>query len=866
MGITIEKITVKNCGPIKDFNQKLKRINLIYSKNEGGKSLLVEFIIRSIFRNKNDWGYLREVGEGKVTILGIEKNPIDFSPSSKKKLEDFIKKDERGLPISLVKLLVVKEGETEIVRNNKAGINKETIKDLLSFSKILDNIENKIKFASGVEIEGKEIHINKKCGIGKNYHEKCEELQEIERVLENLNREFEQGTIKDLKLKEEVLRQEKDLLLKAKRFKAYKLQKEIEELEKELNKFSEIENLDTFLNEYEKYKNQYDNLKNEVEEIAKQTDKIQELEEKKNQLLKAKYYLAFKLRNEIKNKENLLKEIPEEEIDEVKENVSRYQDKKQEAQVKREKVEELKEKSKDYEWLKVARENYDRFIRTTKINNFIIWIITFYLAGMTSILLNYKWVGLPLLLLSGILGVYYFKKVLIKYKIKLELENIKSEFRCRFKEELQSITQLDFHLEQQKKYYNQLEVLEEQLNELEKEIKFYLNKIQEGFKRIKIDNLSETDWNIKLMEIKNEKDKLKKEIELLQNQLFTLKVNESDYILQDPGIEYNEKELTKIENELFMLYNLKKQEENKIKELENLESKLKKIKNEIENIFKNLTGKKINELEWNSTFNELKNECEKVKKQINKKRGELEGLGITHSEYIKDDPGKEFSSLELEEVEKELEKITQKIKDEEEKFTKLKTQLIKITDLDLSSHWNELINGLYVKLEEVQKEWKEIKAEIIAGKIVYDIIQKFRLEEDKKLTEGLNSPEIKDMINKLTKRYICLNLGSAEVTILDNYNEFKLEDLSTGAREQVMLALRIGFLKRLFKQDSAFLILDDAFQHSDYEKRPILVKTLHELATLGWQIIYLTMDDNIKDLFNEEFKKWNEEYLFIHLL
>jgi len=50
------------------------------------------------------------------------------------------------------------------------------------------------------------------------------------------------------------------------------------------------------------------------------------------------------------------------------------------------------------------------------------------------------------------------------------------------------------------------------------------------------------------------------------------------------------------------------------------------------------------------------------------------------------------------------------------------------------------------------------------------------------------------------------------------------------------------------------LILDDAFQHSDYVKRPILVKTLFQLANDGWQIIYLTMDDHIRDLFRETSK------------
>jgi Uncharacterized conserved protein len=68
------------------------------------------------------------------------------------------------------------------------------------------------------------------------------------------------------------------------------------------------------------------------------------------------------------------------------------------------------------------------------------------------------------------------------------------------------------------------------------------------------------------------------------------------------------------------------------------------------------------------------------------------------------------------------------------------------------------------------------------------------------------------------------------IFVSDGVNEFSLADLSTGAREQVLLALRIAFLKKLLKNQSCFLILDDAFQHTDYDRRPLVVDTLVELA------------------------------------
>jgi uncharacterized protein YhaN len=83
---------------------------------------------------------------------------------------------------------------------------------------------------------------------------------------------------------------------------------------------------------------------------------------------------------------------------------------------------------------------------------------------------------------------------------------------------------------------------------------------------------------------------------------------------------------------------------------------------------------------------------------------------------------------------------------------------------------------------------------------------------------------------------------------------FKVAELSTGAKEQTLLALRLGIALYLLKQDRMFLILDDAFQHSDWIRRDGLVDQFVDLASQGWQILYFTMDDHIRDLFESKGK------------
>ena len=77
-----------------------------------------------------------------------------------------------------------------------------------------------------------------------------------------------------------------------------------------------------------------------------------------------------------------------------------------------------------------------------------------------------------------------------------------------------------------------------------------------------------------------------------------------------------------------------------------------------------------------------------------------------------------------------------------------------------------------------------------------------------------------------------------------------IDILSTGAKEQVMIALRMVFAPRFLGDNPAFLILDDAFQHADWERRETLVEhTLRLVKDRGWQVFYFTMDDHIRKLF-----------------
>ncbi|HRU56950.1 MAG TPA: hypothetical protein P5190_06895, partial [Bacteroidales bacterium] len=473
--------------------------------------------------------------------------------------------------------------------------------------------------------------------------------------------------------------------------------------------------------------------------------------------------------------------------------------------------------------------------------------------------------GLIILIISALLTLLYFiflKKSYSSLRHSKELEQIESEFRKRFGEELENITKLESIFNEEEKYFNQLEVYNTQLIRLSTETDSYFKLIQEMFAGFGIDNPPEEKWEEFISVIRQNREDLTSKYDLLNRKLASLDTDETEYETKDPGVKFDRNELEEIKEHLTRLYELKKQENKKIHERNELNNSLKVTGKVVTEKFRSFTEEEIAEEEWTSKIKLLENQYNNLLSYYESLKGQLTGLGVSESDFEKEDPGIEYSPEEMEKIEKKMEEISEKLKNEEERFATLKGEIISITGAETSAKWTDLVDMLYRKKQEIKDEIEGIKASIIAGNLLHLTIQELQLEEDQKLEEALNSQEVTSVLHNLTGHYNALSFDDRKIIISDGYNSYYLKDLSTGALEQVMIALRIGILKRLLKNDNAFLILDDAFQHSDYEKRHILVKTVCELARNGWQIIYFTMDDHILNLFRKE---KNGDYIEIDL-
>ena len=182
----------------------------------------------------------------------------------------------------------------------------------------------------------------------------------------------------------------------------------------------------------------------------------------------------------------------------------------------------------------------------------------------------------------------------------------------------------------------------------------------------------------------------------------------------------------------------------------------------------------------------------------------------------------------------------------------LQQEICNLTHDHIDTSWEKLIEHLRLQRADAVKDYKRVTAAILAGNMVGQVLDEMRAAEDGRIQAGLDSGIVDAPLAAITRRYRRVQLDGDNLKVANDYEEFALADLSTGTQEQVLLALRIGLASYSAGEDRLFLILDDAFQHSDWERRVHLVDATIGLAQNGWQVFYFTMDDHIRDLFCEK--------------
>lgn len=867
MNIKIERVIAENCGPLKKFDETFNNLTLIYGKNERGKSFLVEFIIQCLFKPQNAWGKQRTSGIGKVIVSGINGDKKEFTTKkTSKKLEDYFANTDNALPLSYFPLLVVKEGETKIDTDKEGGISKDTIMELLSSRRTFETLKSKISpTINDSKITHDGIEISKR-GEGNKYITLKNELIKIEQLIAKVNDQFDIGTLIQLQIQKDELIKEKDIIINAKRHRAYLLS---QELNKKLEEYKKIpEETINHLNElYTEWQKKNELLKNKYRELSQLSEILKNkksIEDSFKQQKKALGYKAYMLAQKISELEIQLLEYNERDINKIEQKITEYRTKKNLYEENAKQIASLKEKSKDYEWLKKARESYLKlasspFILPKYAQMFTILFLLGIASGIFLIVFHYIFYGILLIIGGACAGAYYLyllKKSVSKGTQNEEIIKISQEFKRRFGISLNDIATLESELHQQERAFFELENKTKENTALEKELSALEDFISASLKKYNVKGTNPAKWDTHLDEIQKFRKDKEQEIRRAREKLAQLNVSESEYELNKPSEEFNHTKYEELKEELIALQQQEKDFKKIRNEHDNLDAEKKAIFEQIVDIIKTITGEEIQEKNLRETIAHIAQHHERLKTDIGNIKGELAGLGIAPRDYLKEDPGREYSHEEFQRIETEINEISKQFSEVESKMENLRKEIIATIHMSQTFEWNDLLEKLLQKKETTLRELQNIEAQIIAGKLISETIEELQTKADEAVTYILNSKIIQDVLSQFTGRYSTINILGDDIFISNDNDEFYLKDLSTGAKEQVMLALRIGFITHFLKNATAFFILDDAFQHSDYERRELLVKSLFNLAKRGWQTIYFSMDDHIRSLF----KKYSKNF------
>jgi len=165
------------------------------------------------------------------------------------------------------------------------------------------------------------------------------------------------------------------------------------------------------------------------------------------------------------------------------------------------------------------------------------------------------------------------------------------------------------------------------------------------------------------------------------------------------------------------------------------------------------------------------------------------------------------------------------------------------------------------ELEECRAEKERIELDREAGRLAGRIFASMDEALEEQLAAALDREgplSVGGLARRVTGRHVAVRRTDEEgLVVTDREGRTRpLAHLSRGTRDQIYLAIRVGLAGAALEAaglegDGGFLLLDDAFLTADWARRGRLVEACARLSEEGWQVVYLTCDDHLRDRFVE---------------
>jgi hypothetical protein len=220
---------------------------------------------------------------------------------------------------------------------------------------------------------------------------------------------------------------------------------------------------------------------------------------------------------------------------------------------------------------------------------------------------------------------------------------------------------------------------------------------------------------------------------------------------------------------------------------------------------------------------------------------------------------KEVAQLKSEEqtIRKQREQLERKLAD----FRSKLGDIGKEVNVNIRPSENPLLCETLVDLHGISKILQEfadnVKDKTSTVLEVMKIFEEMEGKEERKVEQLFEDSKVSSYFKEITdglyqkveyvsdeeKIYVTTKTGS-----ILNVNK-----LSGGAYDQLYLCIRLALGEKLLRGSKGFFIMDDPFIKADIDRLARQINVLKRLSEEGWQILYFTAKDEVKNALKEDF-------------
>lgn len=219
-------------------------------------------------------------------------------------------------------------------------------------------------------------------------------------------------------------------------------------------------------------------------------------------------------------------------------------------------------------------------------------------------------------------------------------------------------------------------------------------------------------------------------------------------------------------------------------------------------------------------------------------------------------------------LEREIEKMEKDISEGRKKREELHQKIVRLANSSAVRPPEKVLEDL----KNVEEELTDIQNRYESGQLcggIFSQLKKERGDPLKEICQEGGKDSLSSYFAMVTnQRYKEVKIRQREIStgetpeeekipweivaVLANGKEISLSQLSLGTRVPLYFLFRIKFVEKILQGKKGFILLDDPFLPCHSERLKNIVDLMYRLTQEGWQIIYFTIDEKIRNLLQKQ--------------